>query len=90
MILATTILHKLFSPRTLPIKSFKHRRMHSKIPTIDFKPFLDGCPEEKRQIASQMDTALRTFGSLRLQNHGIDEKKIENCFKWVNSMAMLF
>ncbi|KAF2101385.1 Clavaminate synthase-like protein [Rhizodiscina lignyota] len=56
--------------------------MGSTIPTIDFRPFINGSLQERQQIATNVDDALRTVGFFRLYNHGIGQGKIEQCFNW--------
>lgn len=53
------------------------------IPTIDFHESFRESANGRRQIAAQIDQALRTFGSFYLYNHGIEQSKIDKCFEWV-------
>ena len=53
--------------------------MLSTLPTIDFSRFLTGSIEDRRRVASEVDDALKTAGSFQLQNHGIPQRKIDEC-----------
>lgn len=54
------------------------------IPLIDFGPFLHGCVEERKRVASAVDAALSSVGFIYLTNHGIEQGKIDTCFQWVS------
>jgi isopenicillin N synthase-like dioxygenase len=58
--------------------------MYPAIPSIDFKPFLRGSAGDRQQIASTVDEALSSMGFIRLHNHGIAQRKIDECFQWVS------
>jgi isopenicillin N synthase-like dioxygenase len=57
--------------------------MYSTPPIIDFSRFLTGSAEDRKQVASEVDHALKTVGFFFLQNHGISQSRIANCFNWV-------
>lgn len=54
------------------------------IPLIDFRPFLLGSPSERENVASSVDAGLCSTGFIYLQNHGIDQRKIDECFDMVS------
>jgi hypothetical protein len=54
------------------------------IPLIDFHPFLHGNPLDRAQVAAAIDASLSTVGFIYLRNHGIDERKVSDCFNWVS------
>ncbi|PVH90946.1 Clavaminate synthase-like protein [Periconia macrospinosa] len=56
--------------------------MYSNIPTIDFSRFLDGSIEDRQQTVSEVDNALKTIGFLHLDNHGIEQEKVDTFFEW--------
>jgi len=52
------------------------------IPLIDFGSFLRGSPDDRKQIASDVDAALSSTGFIYLSNHGLEQCKIDTCFEW--------
>jgi hypothetical protein len=54
---------------------------------VDFRPFLHGSIQERKQTALAIDEALATDGFLYLCNHGIDQAIIDRCFEQVYSYA---
>lgn len=54
------------------------------IPLIDFKPFLHGSILDREDVATAVDAGLRSTGFIYLRNHGIDLRRIDECFKWVS------
>jgi isopenicillin N synthase-like dioxygenase len=55
------------------------------IPIVDFSPFLHGTEAEKKEVASQIDSAFSNIGFVCLKNHGIPIDTIDECFQWVKS-----
>ena len=60
------------------------------IPLIDFHSFLHGSIDDRKQIASVIDEALSSVGFIYLSNHGIDQRKIDTCFRWVSRIFHCF
>jgi isopenicillin N synthase-like dioxygenase len=54
------------------------------IPSIDFKPFLQGSSRDRELVAAALDTGLRTTGFIYLRNHGIDQDITDRCFNQVS------
>ena len=54
------------------------------IPLIDFDQFLNGSIDDRKDVATAIDTAFRSVGFFYLRNHGIDEDKVDECFLWVS------
>jgi isopenicillin N synthase-like dioxygenase len=55
----------------------------SRIPIIDFSPFLDGT--KKQEVADKMLTAFRDIGFIYLINHGIPQERIAQMFEMVGA-----
>ena len=53
------------------------------IPLIDFSPFINGSAGDRAQVAVSIDSALTSHGFIYLSNHGIDQRKVDECFLWV-------
>jgi isopenicillin N synthase-like dioxygenase len=53
------------------------------IPLIDFRPFLKGSEEDRARVAVGLDTAFKSRGFAYLSNHGIEQRKVDECFRWV-------
>jgi hypothetical protein len=71
-------------------KRVKHFEMASRfdtpdIPLIDFSPFLHGSARDRAQVASSIDKAFKSCGFMYLRNHGIDQRKVDECFEWVRT-----
>lgn len=60
--------------------------MNSSIPSIDFSTFLRGSISDRQQVAFAVDDALSSVGFLRLFNHDIKQRKIDECFQWVSTI----
>ena len=60
--------------------------MESSLPEIDFSRFRTGSDGDRREIASQVDQALKTVGFFTLRNHGIPQSRIDDCFAWVGCL----
>ena len=58
------------------------------IPLIDFRPFLRGSPEDRARVAVSLDMAFKSRGFAYLSNHGIDQRKVDECFRWVWKPAL--
>lgn len=56
------------------------------IPLIDFGPFLNGSAEDRTRVAVSIDAAFKSHGFIYLSNHGIDQRKVDEYFKWVGSL----
>ncbi|MGA1599774.1 MAG: isopenicillin N synthase family dioxygenase [bacterium] len=54
--------------------------MTSKVPQIDFTPFLEGSEQGKRHVATQIGSACRTIGFFTLVNHGVSQDLIDRVF----------
>jgi isopenicillin N synthase-like dioxygenase len=63
--------------------------MYSTLPTIDFSRFLDGSPEDRREIVSEIDGSLKTVGAFYLRNYGIDRAKTDAWFDWVSWILLI-
>ena len=61
----------------------------STVPLIDFNQFLHGSTDERERVASIIDEAFRSVGFLYLCNHGIDEEKVNECFRRVSLHSCL-
>ena len=48
------------------------------IPSIDIKSFLHGTDEERDKIGKLVDEICRQVGFLKIKNHGIEEKIIND------------
>src|ERR1700761_497475 len=44
----------------------------SAVPVIDLGPWFDGGEDGRRQVAREVDVALREIGFLLITNHGVD------------------
>lgn len=53
------------------------------VPVVDFSRFLLDSDADKRAIAREIDEAFRKVGFVYLQNHGIQEQRVDECFEWV-------
>lgn len=60
--------------------------MSTTIATIDFGAFVNGCTENRKKIALEVDEALRTKGSFYLRNHGIGHDITNAVFDWVGRL----
>lgn len=56
--------------------------MAATLPVIDFSRWLEGSPEEKRQVAHDLAEACRRVGFVYLTNHGVPNKLVEEAFGW--------
>ena len=54
------------------------------IPLVDFKPFLHGSIPDREQVAATVDAGLNSTGFIYLINHGINQNRVDECFKWVS------
>ncbi|KAF2500370.1 thymine dioxygenase, partial [Lophium mytilinum] len=61
----------------------------SPIPVVDFGKFLTGTAEEKKEVASEIDEAFRNVGFVYLKNHGVDKKRVDECFEWSSKFFAL-
>lgn len=61
----------------------------STIPLIDFNQFLNGSVDDRKDVASTIDAAFRSVGFIYLSNHGIDDDKVNECFRWVSPRYFL-
>ncbi|KAJ9647022.1 hypothetical protein H2199_002008 [Coniosporium tulheliwenetii] len=52
------------------------------VPVVDFSRFLHGSVADKRAIAREIDEAFRNVGFVYLQNHGVPQQKVDECFEW--------
>ena len=71
---------------TAPLRStrvLKVAHMRPAVPSVDFKPFLRGSAGDRQRIASEIDEALSSIGFIELRNHGIEQRKVDACFRWV-------
>ena len=59
------------------------------IPLIDFHQFVNGSIDKREQVASTIDAAFRSVGFIYLENHGIDDDKVDECFRWVSLYSFL-
>jgi len=57
-------------------------------PLIDFDSFLHGTAGDRQNVAVAVDTALSVTGFMYLKNHGIDQSKVEECFRLVGGIAI--
>jgi isopenicillin N synthase-like dioxygenase len=64
--------------------------LNSEIPSIDFGPFLHGSARDREDVASTLDAALRSVGFIYLRNHGIDQRKVDECFNWVSGRSYTY
>jgi isopenicillin N synthase-like dioxygenase len=56
----------------------------SVIPLINFEPYLHGSTADRERVAASVDAGLSSTGFIYLRNHGIDQRKIDECFNWVS------
>jgi isopenicillin N synthase-like dioxygenase len=63
--------------------------MYLTLPAIDFGRFLAGSTEDRKQIASEVDHALKTIGFFYIRNYSIPQSRIDNCFDWVSQLLYL-
>lgn len=56
--------------------------IQSSIPLIDFDLFRNGSTDEREMVASNIDAAFRSVGFVYLSNYGIDQYKVDECFRW--------
>lgn len=52
------------------------------VPLINFSGFIGGSPETRKEIGDQIFRAMRDVGFIYLQNHGIPQEDVDECFKW--------
>lgn len=57
------------------------------VPVVDFSRFLHGSDVDKVSIARQIDEAFCNIGFVYLQNHGISQQKLNECFEWVRLIS---
>lgn len=57
------------------------------IPLIDFDHFLNGSTHDREKVASTIDAAFRSVGFVYLSNHGVDQDKVDECFRWVSRLG---
>ena len=50
------------------------------IPSIDLASFLDGTAEEQRSVAKHVDEICKRIGFLIIENHGVDERIINDAW----------
>jgi isopenicillin N synthase-like dioxygenase len=56
------------------------------IPLIDFGPFLNGSAGDRTRVAGSIDAAFKSHGFIYLSNHGINQRKVDQCFEWVGNL----
>jgi isopenicillin N synthase-like dioxygenase len=56
------------------------------IPLINFEPYLHGSIADRERVAASIDAGLSSTGFIYLKNHGIDQRKIDECFTWVSEL----
>jgi len=61
--------------------------MNSDIPLVNFEPFLHGSATDREHVASTIDVALSSVGFIYLSNHGLDQRKVDECFRWVSDSS---
>ncbi|GAO52374.1 flavonol synthase/flavanone 3-hydroxylase [Saitoella complicata NRRL Y-17804] len=54
----------------------------SQVPIVDFAPFLNGTPSDRKSTATQIYQAFKTVGFVYLINHGVPQEKVNECFAW--------
>lgn len=59
------------------------------IPLIDFSPFLNGSAQDRARVAFSIDEAFKSHGFIYLSNHGIDQRKVDECFEWVRTFLKI-
>lgn len=64
--------------------------MNGDIPWVDFKAFLHGSARDRERVASTNDAALSSVGFIYLSNHGIDQGKVDECFRWVSDLSSIY
>ncbi len=64
--------------------------MNGDIPWVDFKAFLHGSAHDRERVASTIDAALSSVGFIYLSNHGIDQGKVDECFRWVSDLSSIY
>lgn len=51
------------------------------VPLVDLHDYTKGTPEKKAAFVNLLGEALRTFGFVRIRNHGVDQKEIERTYE---------
>lgn len=57
--------------------------METTVATIDFDPFDQGSPDEKKAVGNAIAEAFRRQGFLKPINHGIPRHTVEELCQWV-------
>ena len=58
--------------------------MYQTVPIIDIAPFLKGSPEEKQQVAAEVERACREIGFMTIVGHGIPRTLIDKTYQTAN------
>jgi isopenicillin N synthase-like dioxygenase len=58
------------------------------VPIVDFGKFLNGDESQKKEIASQIDSAFRNVGFVYLKNHTVPQEAVEECFQWARHSSL--
>ena len=58
------------------------------VPVVDFGQFLNGSVEQKKSTAAAIDSAFQNVGFVYLQNHGVPQERVDECFKWVRKQRI--
>ena len=58
------------------------------IPVVDFSAYSSTVShDDQTTTAEAIDNAFRTMGFVYLQNHGISQARVEECFEWVQLLC---
>lgn len=60
--------------------------MTSALPIIDFSKWLEGSPEEKKELAQRLAQACREVGFVYVINHGVSQDLLDEAFGWSKTL----
>jgi isopenicillin N synthase-like dioxygenase len=68
------------SPPTIAPSLRAERLPLDQVPVVDFRPFLDGDPAQRKRAALELAGAFRNMGFAYLAGHGVDQALIDRAF----------
>lgn len=60
------------------------------IPTLDLSHFTAGSEQQRRQFADGLLAGLIDTGFVKIINHGLEKKKLDEVFAWVGTSPQRF
>ena len=58
------------------------------LPVLDFSAFSDGTSVQRKELCAALLHECKTFGFVKLVNHGISNEEIAALFSWVRRLAI--